>query len=92
LLLLGRGRISAEDPKEDQMQGKDNDRVNAVYSQVAAALEAPNVRELWERVRTELAQKGGGPDACVTYLESELERLKLQIQRELDSIAEPNRE
>lgn len=58
------------------MQGKENDRTKGVYCQVAGAIEDPNVRELWNRVVAELARKDGGPDVCVTYLESEMERIK----------------
>jgi hypothetical protein len=60
------------------------DRTQVVHSQVTAALESPEVRELWYRLRSELTRKGGGQDACVEYLESELTRLKEDVRRALD--------
>jgi len=61
-----------------------NDRTQLVYSEVTAELEEQEVRELWHRLKSELTRQGGGPDACFAYLESELTRMREQVQRALD--------
>ena len=64
------------------------DRVQSVYSQVTEEIKDQDVRELWHRLSSELTRKGGGPDACYAYLESELTRMEEQIQRTLTWINE----
>lgn len=66
------------------MAENQNDRTQTVYSQVSTELEGQEVRELWHRLRSELTRQAGGPDACFVYLESELTRMKEQVQRALD--------
>jgi hypothetical protein len=66
------------------MEGNEINRTESVYSEVTAALESQEVRELWHRLRSELTRKGGGPDACVEYLESDLTRMKEDVRRALD--------
>jgi hypothetical protein len=66
------------------MDENQKDRTQFVYSQVTAALDSQEVRELWHRLRSELTREGGGPDACVKYLESELTRMKEDVRRALD--------
>lgn len=66
------------------MAESQNDRTQTVYSQVSTELEGQEVRELWHRLRSELTRQAGGPDACFAYLESELTRMKEQVQRALD--------
>jgi hypothetical protein len=66
------------------MARKQKDRTQTVYSQVTTELEEQQVRELWHRLKSELTRKEGGPDACSAYLESELTRMKEQVQRALD--------
>jgi len=60
------------------------DRTQIVYSRVTTDLKDQEVRELWHRLKSELTREGGGPDACFTYLESELKRMDEQVQRALD--------
>ena len=66
------------------MDENQKDRTQIVYSQTTAVLEGQDVRELWHRLRSELTRKGGGPDACSAYLESELTRMEEQVRRALD--------
>ncbi|MCL0034366.1 hypothetical protein M1N21_00350 [Dehalococcoidia bacterium] len=70
------------------MEENQIDRVQSVSSQVTAGIEDQDVRELWHRLSSELTRKGGGPDACYAYLESELTRMEGQIQRALTSTSE----
>lgn len=64
------------------MDENQKDKTQAVYSQVTAALEDQGARELWHRLRSELTREGAR--AAVKYLESELIRMKEEVQRELD--------
>jgi hypothetical protein len=60
------------------------DRTHSVYEEVTIRLKDQHVRELWYRLRSELIRKGGGPEACVEYLKSELTRMKEDVQRAID--------
>lgn len=66
------------------MDENQKDRTQIVYSQVTTGLEGQDVRALWYRLKSELTRKGGGPDACFAYLESELTRMEEQVRRALD--------
>ena len=66
------------------MADNQNDRTLSVYSQVTTELQEQQIRELWHRLMSELTRQDGGPDACFAYLESELTRMKEQVQRALD--------
>ncbi len=66
------------------MDEKLEDKAQIVHSQVTAALKGQEVRELWHKLRNDLTRKGGGPDACVAYLESELTRMEEQVRRALE--------
>lgn len=66
------------------MLANEKERTHGVYSQVSATLDDQEVQELWQRLRSELTRKGGGPDICLEYLESELTRMEEQIRRAVD--------
>ena len=66
------------------MNTSDKNMTQQVYDEVSSTIADQNVRELWHRLRSELTRSGGGPDACLTYLESELMRFKEQTRRALD--------
>ncbi len=57
-----------------------------VYGRVATSIEDQDVRELWQKIRSELMREGGGPDACLAYLESELTRMEEVVRRGLDRL------
>ena len=57
-----------------------------VYSRVDAAIDNPNTRELWTRLRSELTRLNGGPDACLEYLNSEVNRMEQMIQNGLNRL------
>ena len=58
------------------MEENQKNRTQDVYSEVTKSIEDQDVRELWYRLRSELTRDGGGPDACLAYLESELTRME----------------
>lgn len=64
-------------------------RVEEVYLQVSAEIDDQDARELWIKLRSELTRQGGGPDACLAYLEDELTRMEEQVKRALEWIEEP---
>jgi hypothetical protein len=65
---------------------KQKARAENVYDRVTAQFQDQDVRELWQRIRSELIRPDGGPDACITYLESELARIHDVIRRGLNRL------
>jgi len=70
------------------MEENQKNRTQDVYSEVTKSIEDQDVRELWHRLRSELTRDGGGPDACLAYLESELTRMEERTRRALDWLGE----
>lgn len=68
------------------MTENQKDRAEEVYSRVNALMQGQDLRELWFKIRSELSRRGGGPDACLAYLESELARMEEQVRRGLDAL------
>lgn len=70
------------------MEENQKNRTQDVYSEVTKSIEDQDVRGLWHRLRSELTRDGGGPDACLAYLESELTRMEERTRRALDRLGE----
>lgn len=74
------------------MLANEQEQTKTVYSRVTSTLEGQEVLELWNRLRSELTRKDGGPDASLEYLESELTRMEEQIERALHWLDESEEE
>ena len=70
--------------------GEANDPLRAVYEAVAALATDVNDRELWGPMMNELRREGGGPDACLEYLEAERRRVVQGIQQSLERLNLPS--
>ena len=70
------------------MEQKWENQSQAIYSDVAGRIENQDVRDLWYRLQSELTRHGGGPDACLAYLDGELTRMKEQVERSLAWLSE----
>ncbi len=66
------------------MTENQKNRAEEIYSRVTALMQGQDVRELWFKIKSELTRQGGGPDACLAYLESELTRMEERVRRGLD--------
>ena len=70
------------------MEQKWKNQTEVIYSEVAKQIKENDVRDLWSQMQSELTRSGGGPDACLAYLDGEVARLKEQVERALDWLSE----
>ena len=70
------------------MEQQGENQSQAIYCEVTGRIENQDTRDLWHQLKSELTRQGGGPDACIAYLDGELTRIKEQVERSLDWLSE----